>query len=255
MASNKTTVEVEGKYTGRGAIQSVGTDMKTLRSAIDATNKSMAKQRNAMRGMRSYASQLGYQIQDIAVQLQGGQNALIVFGQQGSQLASVFGAHGAVVGAIIAVGAAIAGSLLPQVFSASKELKEMETNYDKVFSRMASKGGVDLKLLEDVTLREIVTQIAKIEEASTALSKAKKDLAQATPISEGVEFSVRAILPVLPDTVKEKLAEAFPDDAQFAQMEKEVQASELALAAMNDTLKELEENLRQSRKEQDANAG
>jgi hypothetical protein len=50
--------------------------------------------------------QAGYQVGDFAVQVSGGQNALMAFGQQGSQLAGVFGPMGAVVGAGIAIVAA-----------------------------------------------------------------------------------------------------------------------------------------------------
>ena len=52
--------------------------------------------------------QAGYQFQDFAVQIQGGTNAFVALGQQGSQLLGIFGAKGAVLGAILAVGTAIA---------------------------------------------------------------------------------------------------------------------------------------------------
>ena len=52
--------------------------------------------------------QAGYQFQDFAVQIQGGTNAFVALGQQGSQLLGVFGAGGAVLGAFLAVGTAIA---------------------------------------------------------------------------------------------------------------------------------------------------
>jgi len=46
------------------------------------------------------------QLQDIAVQLQGGTSAITVFTQQGSQLASMLGPQGALVGGLLAVGGA-----------------------------------------------------------------------------------------------------------------------------------------------------
>jgi hypothetical protein len=52
--------------------------------------------------------QAGYQFQDFAVQIQGGTNAFVALGQQGSQLLGVFGPAGAVLGAFLAVGTAIA---------------------------------------------------------------------------------------------------------------------------------------------------
>ena len=79
-----------------------------------------------MRMMRGGAAQLGYQIQDVAVQLQMGQNAMMVFAQQGSQVASLFGAGGAMFGALLAVGAGLATFFknADKAANATKELKE-----------------------------------------------------------------------------------------------------------------------------------
>ncbi len=49
------------------------------------------------------AQQAGYQVQDFAVQVQGGQSALVALGQQGSQLLGVFGVGGAIAGAVLTV--------------------------------------------------------------------------------------------------------------------------------------------------------
>ena len=99
--------------------------------ASDKTQKSSNRLRGAIGG-------LGYQVQDIAVQLQGGQNALLVFGQQGSQIASLFGPTGAIVGGIIAVGAAIGTALIPSLFGANDELKEFEERMKSIDSRIAN---------------------------------------------------------------------------------------------------------------------
>jgi hypothetical protein len=61
--------------------------------------------------------QAGYQFQDFAVQIQGGTNAFVALGQQGSQLLGIFGAKGAVLGAILAIGTAFAN-----VASSGKQL-------------------------------------------------------------------------------------------------------------------------------------
>ena len=52
--------------------------------------------------------QVGYQVNDFIVQVASGQNALVAFGQQGSQLAGIFGTKGALYGALIAAASAIA---------------------------------------------------------------------------------------------------------------------------------------------------
>lgn len=71
------------------------------KSATDqaAANKVAA---GGMRNLRGIAQQFGWQMQDVAVQLQAGTNAMTVFTQQGSQMAAAFGPTGAIVGAVLA---------------------------------------------------------------------------------------------------------------------------------------------------------
>ena len=54
--------------------------------------------------------QVGYQVQDFAVQVQGGTSALVALGQQGSQLLGIFGPYGAIAGMILAIGTGLAGA-------------------------------------------------------------------------------------------------------------------------------------------------
>jgi len=77
-----------------------------------------------LRLMRGGFGQVGHQIQDVAVQLQGGTDAMIVFGQQGSQIISLFGPQGAMIGAILAVGAALATGLKGALADSTKDLDE-----------------------------------------------------------------------------------------------------------------------------------
>lgn len=72
--------------------------------------------------------QAGYQIQDFAVQVSSGQNALMAFGQQFSQLISIAGPYGAAAGAIVAVGVAIY-----RVFEASQDAVKITEQLDKSF--------------------------------------------------------------------------------------------------------------------------
>ena len=56
--------------------------------------------------------QVGYQVQDFAVQVQGGTSAMVALGQQGSQLLGIFGPAGAIAGAILAVGTGLVGAFM-----------------------------------------------------------------------------------------------------------------------------------------------
>lgn len=67
---------------------------KQINTATAATEANTAAQKRSaasMRNMRGVAQQFGWQMQDVAVQLQAGTNAITVFTQQGSQMAAAFG--------------------------------------------------------------------------------------------------------------------------------------------------------------------
>ncbi|EKJ8216920.1 tail protein (tape measure) [Citrobacter sedlakii] len=95
------------------------------------------------KGWKSSMQQAGYQVQDFIVQVQGGQNALVAFSQQGSQLAGAFGPGGAVVGAVIALSSVIAGVLITSLNggkNAIDALKDAAEAMDKVIT--VSQNGV-----------------------------------------------------------------------------------------------------------------
>lgn len=60
---------------------------------------------NGFKNVGSTIGQVGFQVQDFAVQVGGGTSALTAFAQQGSQLLGIFGPGGAVAGALLAIGA------------------------------------------------------------------------------------------------------------------------------------------------------
>ena len=93
--------------------------------------------KGGLRLMRGGLGQVGHQVQDIAVQLQMGQNAMLIFGQQGSQIASLFGQNGALIGALLAVGAAIGTSLAPALFKTRNHLEELEEVAERVAKVMS----------------------------------------------------------------------------------------------------------------------
>lgn len=89
--------------------KSTDAGVQKLNTTMTATATSVKAATGGLRNMSAIGGQLGYQLQDIAVQAQMGVSAFTILGQQGSQVASVFGPTGAMVGAIIAVGAALLG--------------------------------------------------------------------------------------------------------------------------------------------------
>ena len=106
-------------------------------SLLDAQ---MAKGRNTFRAMRGATSQLSYQFQDIAVQMQMGTAGATIFTQQFPQIASVFGPAGAVVGVIGAIAGAIAGPLISSMLGAddsAEKLKKTLEQFDSILEKNA----------------------------------------------------------------------------------------------------------------------
>lgn len=128
-------------------------------------------QRTATRSMRGQWGQLGQQVQDVAVQLQMGQNAMFVLAQQGSQIASLMGPGGAIAGGFLAVAAAIAGALVPSLFEANRELGRLSEE------ALEAVGSVE-RLTEVQYEAAIIEQNRKIEESLNKQKKLKADLAR-----------------------------------------------------------------------------
>lgn len=135
--------KIEKDLAGVGAAATaVNTNMTKTASAVQAAGGSM----NSLRGV---AGNLGFQLQDIAVQAQAGTSAFTILGQQGSQLASSFGPGGAVFGAVIAIASAIGGVLYTSLKNASGAMKELPEEMQK-------------------QLEEIKKRYSEIDEASRA---------------------------------------------------------------------------------------
>lgn len=104
-------------------IRGIGQEAKSSSTHLERMTGARSQRNMGNFGFK--AQQLGYQLQDIAVQAQGGASAFTILGQQGSQVASVFGPGGAVFGAVIALAAAVGGTLVKSFFNAGSEAEEM----------------------------------------------------------------------------------------------------------------------------------
>jgi hypothetical protein len=117
-----------------------------IQSNIKKTRKEGEKLNGSLRMMRGGFGQLGHQVQDVAVQLQMGQNPLMVLTQQGAQVASLFGPTGAIIGAVGAVAGALAGALIPKLMESGKEvdkLHEQVKDLSRLMKRDAKTGAVE----------------------------------------------------------------------------------------------------------------
>ena len=86
--------------------------------------------------------QAGYQVGDFAVQLQGGTNAAVALGQQGSQLLGIFGPAGAIAGAGLAIATAIVAPLIDAKDAADEAGVSIGSLFDRITSRSESVGKI-----------------------------------------------------------------------------------------------------------------
>ena len=114
--------------------------------------------------------QIGYQVQDFAVQVQGGTDKLVALGQQGSQLLGVFGPAGAIAGMILAIGTGLAGAFIAARKAAS-DANNVFADFDKQLKQAGetAKGvSQDLAVLkggfQDVTEMILDQSVKRAEE-------------------------------------------------------------------------------------------
>ena len=144
--------------------------------ATQQATKEFRKQGSAAKGahgqlrlMRGGLGQLGHQVQDVAVQLQMGQNALLILGQQGSQVASLFGQNGALIGAVLAVGAALGTYFMPKMFSSKDALEELKKTAEETAKIL------DVDFVNSTV--NLAAQFSKLSQESETLANAKIRLA------------------------------------------------------------------------------
>lgn len=130
--------------------------------------------KGGMSTFRNGAQQVGFQVQDLVVQLQSGTSAFVAIGQQGSQLAGAFGPGGAVLGAVIALASAVGGVLyksLTETAGSTKDLENAQKQLKETFQQTTS-GTLELT---DGMIQ--LTQVsAAAAETQLALAKANADL-------------------------------------------------------------------------------
>jgi len=135
--------------------------LKGLDTAAKGAGRGAGQSVAPFKMMRGAATQLGYQVQDVAVQLQSGTHWMTVFGQQGSQVASLMGPGGALIGALIAIGAAI-GTVIYKMQGSVDVVQNMKNKVDEL------KGSVG-------DLSEAF-RVHGINQARVALAQYKKEL-------------------------------------------------------------------------------
>ena len=114
---------------------------KTTDRLTTATKQSAAAQALAgkrINRMGANLQQVGYQVGDFAVQVQGGTNVMVALGQQGAQLLGIFGAGGALAGAALAISTA----LIAPMMRAKKEVESLRKEFDDLLQSIEQSNAV-----------------------------------------------------------------------------------------------------------------
>lgn len=148
---------------GANATKEQIADVAHLVNAQQMLNKSSSHAQKSMRNLRGISQNLGWQMQDTAVQMQMGTDKLVIFSQQGSQMASAFGPTGALVGAFIAVAGALGGVAIKSLLAKKgiKDLKEVQSALNAVFDNGVGKTS------------ELTEEYNKLYKANKLLAKMK----------------------------------------------------------------------------------
>lgn len=146
-----------------------------LKNTIKKIPKEAKAANDTLDKMTHYSRGLGYQLQDVAVQMQAGTDKFIILGQQGPQIASVFGPAGIVAGALIAAGAAIVG-VGQKSGGTTKELKELEENALQLNDAFGITSGGALAYNE--RLQRLATTAPSVADAIFRIKTAQLELEQ-----------------------------------------------------------------------------
>jgi len=146
--------------------------LKALGVQYGYTTKQVQRMNLALvQGTRSFKrfgsvglQQVGYQVGDFAVQLQGGTNAFVAFGQQGSQLLGIFGPMGAIAGAVLAIFTAFAAPLSQMetgAGAAADEMKKLKGELEPI-ATMVKNLGSSLKDVAFDSIDAIANNLQKV---------------------------------------------------------------------------------------------
>jgi hypothetical protein len=155
-----------------------------------------------MAGLGQTIGQAGFQLQDFAVQVQGGTSALTALSQQGSQFLGIFGAGGAIAGAVLAAGL-LATQFLTGGDAAkalNDALKAQADLYERLNDAAQRRGeGQADELQRVLRLRDYYASLTEEQRRGVEVQQRLADTAaqvQATRTLDGATSRVRGLLSV-----------------------------------------------------------
>lgn len=176
------------------------------------------------------AQQIGYQVQDFAIQVAGGQNKMVAFAQQGSQLVSFFGPYGAIAGAVLN-----AGVMIYRLWDTTTEKTEKSIEaikeYRKVLAEMANDRKV--KGFEALDTKGRIGAVEqRIRDAQAGIVASRMGLLSAGNVSTPAEAQQEILKQV-------ELSKVVQDSVyELKELKKKAASEELAGLIYNDSVRE-----------------
>lgn len=136
--------------------------------------------------MSANIQQVGYQVSDFVVQVQGGTNAFVAFGQQGAQLFALIPGYGAILSIFAAIIGAVGAAWMrarDDMDEAGKsadklndQLKSLDDTLDRFEQEKAAKEvGLDLdEYISDTELRDAVAELEDVQKEVDRLTKQRE---------------------------------------------------------------------------------
>ncbi len=149
--------------------------MDDANAAFNKQSKELGNLNKSYRGARGFAQQFGWQMQDVAVQMQMGTDAFIVFSQQGSQLASAFSP---MLGLVIALAGVAGGLLFKSMMSTSDAMKNMAENVNSLNGELTELTYAQQELVKTASGYVAEDIVSKFNEQTEAIKKQKDSIAE-----------------------------------------------------------------------------
>lgn len=235
-ASIDTTGAVQaGKVLAKTA-DKIEQDLKGLGSAADASSMKLTatasavdKAGKSMRGMGGIASNLGFQLQDVAVQAQMGTSAFVILGQQGSQLAGAFGPGGAVFGAVLAIASAIGGVLYASTQKAKTGMielsEESQKRLDDIKKKLSDVDEESKAAFAQAELGRTNTEYEKLSDLIASLTERQKQYGEQIRASSNPE--VRKNYQNLYSGVSDQIEQAKKQQIELGRLQEKITAEVL----------------------------
>lgn len=159
---------------GTISLKQYSKNVQQLRAQTIGLNAAAQRNIRSFGAMRGASTQLGFQLQDIAIQAQAGTSAFIILGQQGSQIASLFGPAGALFGAVLAVGSALAGAFFAGAMDATDATETLEDRTKKLTEELGRATSAQARLVRGDFTSKILAQKQSVQESVNEIQRLNK---------------------------------------------------------------------------------